>query len=292
MVETITEYERVHIDAIDVFNKVFEAIKFKIIDMAEDEIDLADRDYDFITKKIEDQICDIKKAKVRYIYDKMDRDEFELILKNISEGKPTTIVVVGKKHKLRSMDTLRLLSLTYNVSIDKILSHNGITVEDFDDLKERGIEIDIPIVVDLKLRTKHSELPVFGSINGMKGWGQDINNDVEIDTDTGDIKVMGNEDTLIQGILNRFGEYGSIPGYEKHTIDLAWGKDYPSELVDVMTIAKLEEVLKADPRIREIEDIRITTQEQGKLVEIDAKAINYSETITAKHKRENEEYFK
>ncbi len=291
MVETITEYERVHIDAIKFIDKVFEAIKFRIMDMAEDEIDLADRNYDFIIKKLEAQICDIKKAKVRYIYDKMDRDEFDLILKNISEGKPTTIVVVGKKHKLRDMDTLRLLSLTYNVGIDKILSHNGITVEDFDDLKERSIEIDIPIVVDLKLRTKHSELPVFGSINGMKGWGQDVNNDVEIDTETGDIKVMANEDTLIQGIFNRFGEYGSIPGYEKHTIDLAWGKDYPPELVDVMTIAKLEEVLKADPRIREVVDIRIITQKQGKVVEIDVKAINYSETITAKHERKNKEYF-
>lgn len=278
MVLSIFEYEKIFDDAIVQSQALLAKIKAKYKTFDTIRIDLLDTDYNEIIYQLETDIAELEKQKVRYKFDKMSREEFDIVLKNVAEGKPINLITIGKTHKLRMLDTLQLLSVVYEVSIDLLLDYNQITSDAFDDLKEANGTIQIPIVIDITKRTRYSDLPVFGSVNGKECWGSDWEN--EITLLNGDIRILGNQATLIQGINNRFGEYGSIPGYESETIDLDWGSDYSPEIIDTLTTAKLSQKLLREPRIREVANIKIEAEELGKKYTIDIIPINGTESIS------------
>lgn len=278
MVESIFEYEKIFDDAIVQSQSLLAKIKRKYKTFDSINIDLLDTDYNEIIYQLETDIAEFEKQKVRYKYDKMSREEFNIVLKNVAEGKPTNLITIGKEHKLRTLDTLQLLSVIYQVSVDILLDYNQLTSDEFDDLREYNGTIQIPIVIDIKERTRYSDLPVFGSVNGKDSWGTDWEN--EITLLNGDVRVLDNENTLTQGISNRFGDYGSIPGYENETIDLDWGRDYSPEIVETMTVAKLSQKLLREPRVREVSNIKVESEELGKKYTIDILPINGTESIS------------
>jgi len=285
---SILEYDKAFDTGLSTARKILETVKYQIEQLDDEDRDLALVNYDQTIFTLETNIADIEKLKVRYIYDKMDREEFNLILKNIAEGKPATVITVGREHKLRTLDTLRLLNVLYNTTVEELLSYNRLTVSEFDELKEINGIIYIPTIVNLQDRSTYSNLPVFGSVNGDKALGTDWFNEIEADS-SGDIRAMGNIETLQQGIENRFGEYGDIPGYEQDSIDLDWGRDYDSELIDLMTVVKISNKLLRDARIVKVEDVKITTNGLGKEVKVYVTAINGTDTIEALIKNQQKE---
>lgn len=268
----ITEYEQIYADAIEKTKKVLYGILDQISGKDDVDVDLADTNYDFLVWTLERQIADFEKLKVRYRFEKMDREEFDVILKNIAEGKPIDVITVSKEHRVRSVDTLQLLSDVYGISVEKILKYNQINPSDFEERSLINATIQVPVIVNIKERNQYAELPVFGSLNGRKAWGTDWPNSLQIKN--GDIEVLDNEKTLAQGILNRFGQYGDIPGHEEYLIDTGWGGDYPAELKSSLDVVKLSEKVLLDKRIKKVDDVQIEEFSTGLIIRIYSTPIN------------------
>jgi hypothetical protein len=272
MFKSIAEYDQAISDTLDKGYIVLEKIKFESLAIPSTERDLHNINFDNIIFKLEKVISDLEKQKVKYKFDRMDKEEFNKVLQNVLEGKKTTLITVGKEHKLTDYDTLQSLYDQYNINIDDILNYNKISTEEFNDKKTRGENILIPLIIDLKSSAVYSQLPVFGSIDGIKALGTDATNELVVDN--GDLKIIDGTDCLIQGLINRYGSYGDIPGYESNTIDLDWGSDYNSTMIDLLTLIKVKSRLLRDKRVSEINDVIINSQYNGKIVTVNLNAIN------------------
>lgn len=280
MTTSLYEYEQIYNNAIFYGTRVLDKIKEKISGMDEVDVDLADTDYNGLIWKLEKTLSSLEKQRVRYLYDKMSREEFDLVLKNRAEGKPSYLITVGQPHKLRSIDTLQLLSVLYNSDAEYLLSYNGISPKEFEEKKERNDEIKIPVVVNIKDKTNYSDIAVFGSMSGRKAWGVDLPNEMVVKD--GDYALLSEERTLAQGVDNRFGMYGDIPAYENESIDLDWGKDFNPQLVELITVVKVSQKLLIDARVKEVKDVRTTRVQNGLLVENDIVPVNSDEPISIK----------
>jgi len=290
---SITEYKKGFDIAIKAAEQLLFNIKDKISNFDPVDAELNDIDYDGIIYNLEQQINEFHKHRVRYRFDKMSEEEFDLMLKNTAEGKPITLITIGLNHKLNKYDTPQSLIVQYGVTLEDILEYNKITLEELDDKIELNVTIKIPISINLKESTVYSEIPVFGSHRGSQAWGTDWENEISIDATTGDIKVLNNTDTLIQTIQNRFGEYGDIPGYEDQTIDFGWGEDIPRDLIDGMTLAKISQQFSIDKRIKEIVDIIITDASSiSKIVTIKLLPVNSDALVEAIVQKQNEQFVK
>lgn len=279
MISSIYEYDQIHDNAIAkltvALNHVLEQKEF-IQD--EEAVDLADTNFPRLVYTLEKTLADIENNKVRYIYNKMDRDEFSNVLKNISENKDPRVITVGRSYKLRSYDTLRTLSLKYDVDTEYILSYNHISSREFDEMCSRNDIIKIPQVVNLRNRNNYADLMVFGSIEGEKSWGTDCSNEIEINGE--DLKILTELETLQQRINNRFGSYGDIPGYESELIDTMWGEDIDPELLSLLLAVKLPQQLLMEKSIAEVVDVQVETVPQGLIITNVLRPLNIDETLT------------
>lgn len=277
MTGSIAEYDKVFDRAILESENLLGLIKREIVDMDEDDMVLSDNNYDRTIFNLERTVTTLETQKYQYRFSKMGREEFDVVLKNTAEGKPSQVIKVGMPYKVRSIDTLQLISRLFGVDAYSILEYNGIDSKRFEDIKEINGEIKIPTFIDLGNRKDYSELPVFGSIEGNKAWGIDLPNEIEYEN--GDLTVLDELETLKQGIKNIYGEFGDIPLYEDEIITLPWGEDFPKEMVNGMLSAQLSQKLLDDKRIKEVTRVDVQDARNGKIAIVEIVPINTKEEI-------------
>ncbi len=246
---TLHEYYKPIDSALAEINNILGKVLFKIQDMSEDSIILSDFDWNGFIYQLERSIEQLNEKRVRYKFDKMNEHEFELMLARDSEGD----ITLAQDYKVKTDDTLRKVSLAFNVPELLILNYNHLSYQEYQDARERNETIKIPITIKLKEKTVYDNLAVYDSHSGKSAWGKDISNDLQCKE--GRLVVLDYTETLKQSIKNLMGEYGSIPFYEEITLDLDWGRDYPKDFLEVFTKIKMERRLRAEPRVQEIVDI-------------------------------------
>lgn len=272
-------YQTAYEDAIRAAEQLLYRYKDQIVGLDSDDITLTTTDYNTLIYKLENMIDNLKQQKIRYRFDKMSKEEFDNLISNALLGKATKIVTVGYEHRLSDLDTLQSISEQYSININDVLLFNQLTNQGFEDLKEQSAILLIPTTVDLSTKTVYNDLAVTGTHSGKNAWGVDWANDIEYDPDAEDIVVLGNEETLLQGMQNAFGEKGDIPGYPDHSIEIQIGGDVDGNLFDILTMAQLETKLLRDKRIRRVDDIQITTESGAKKITIIATPINSENPI-------------
>lgn len=265
---TLNEYYAPFDNLIIELNKILGVIMNKLQNLSDDEIMLNDFDFNSYIKEIEDRIAAATKKRYRYRFDRMNETEFEQVLRRDSEGNLT----VALEHKIKQNETLRDISLKYNVAENVILNFNAITIQNFWDKRERNDIINIPIFLKEAERTIYENLSVYDSHSGKSAWGKDLSNDLKVID--GKLKILNNEDTLKQGLLNIMGEYGAIPFFEEFTFDPDWGRDYPKDFLEFFTKVKMERRLSLDPRVQEVIDITSQQVESGLKFEVKLYPIN------------------
>lgn len=254
---TINEYYTPFDKAIKQLNILLGKILFAVRDMSEDEIMLHGFDFNGYVKSIEDNIVSLEKKKYRYRFDRMNEAEFEMVLRRDSEGNLT----VALDYQIKQYDTLRSISLEFDVNETTILNYNGMTLQDFWDKRERNEIIKIPKYLKQADRTIYENLAVYDSHSGKSAWGKDLDNNLTVVN--GKLKILSHEETLKQGLLNMMDEYGAIPFFEEYTFDPDWGRDYPKDFLELFTKIKMERRLSLDPRVQEVIDISSQQVESG-----------------------------
>lgn len=279
--EKLNTYDSTYQSAIFAVEQLLYRYKSFIVDFDADDVVLSGIDYNTLIYKTEKMLDGLKQQKVRYKFDKMDKSEFDALISNSLLGKPTRIVTVGYEHKLSDLDTLQSLSEQYSIELSELLSFNRMTNQQFEDMKEQNSVIKIPTIIDLQSKTVYNDLSVMGSHSEKKAWGVDWSNDIEYDPETEDVKIIGNEATLIQGLQNAFGEKGDIPGFPDHVIELEIGSDLDTDLYDLMVIAQLQSKLLVDKRIRKVDDVIIETGQGSKKITVFITPINSENPLKA-----------
>jgi LysM repeat protein len=269
----ITQYEKKFDDAIaQIVNLIFK-FKNEIKTLDDFAIDFNPTNYDDLIYQLEGTLFSLKQKKVQYRFDRMSREEFAKVLQNVSEGKPPKLITLTIDYKVTAFDTLQSISLKYGVTVQSILDYNKTNDVDFETAKELNSTIKIPQQVDLKEKSIYDGLLVFGSQSGRNAWGTDWANGIVFEN--GDIKVLDNEQTLKQGLLNRYGDYGDIPGYEDQTIELPIGSDYPPDLVSNMLAVGVDVQFRRDPRVKDVLDVVVSDNSfEGKSVSVKILPIN------------------
>lgn len=254
----LSEYYKPFDDAINQLIEIKGAVCAEILNMDEDDAVLNDFDYNSFIKGLEDTIALLKMKRKRYKYRKMSEDEFEQFLRKDSEG----YLTVAREHSLRSYDTLQSISKKYDVPILTILNYNNIMKQDFEELKELGGTLRLPLKIKAEEKTVYKDLSVFDTHMGKNAWGRDISNELKAD-ENGLLAVLDFDETLKQNLSVITGDYGTIPFYEEHTLNTDWGSDYPKEFLELFTRIKLERRLELEPRVQKVVDIKSTRTETG-----------------------------
>lgn len=281
----LKSYQVIYENAIRAAEQLLYRYKNELVGLDVDDIVLSKINYNDLIYRLENMVDSLKQQKVRYKFDKMSKEEFDLLITNALLGRPPKIITVGYEHSLSDLDTLQSLSEQYAITVDKLLSYSGLTNQSFEDLKETtNAKITIPTTVDLSTKTAYNELAVVGSHSAKNAWGIDWSNDIEYDADTEDIKLLNNEETLLQGVQNSFGERGDIPSHLDHTIEIQVGSDLDSDLFDILTMAQLESKLLRDKRIRKVNDVIIDTEKGAKRISLTITPINSENPLEVKAK--------
>lgn len=275
----LKSYQTVYETAIRSAEQLLFRYKAQIVGLDSDDITMMEINYNDLIYRLENMIAGLRQQKVRYKFDKMSKEEFDALISNNLLGRTTKIITVGYEHKLSDLDTLQSISEKYSIAVSEILSYNKFTNQGFEDLKEQNGVLKIPTTVDLSTKTVYSELAVTGTHSGKNAWGIDWANEIEYDESTEDIRILGNEGTLLQGVQNAFGEKGDIPGYPDHVIEIEVGSDMDSELFDIMTMAQLQSKLLRDKRIRRVDDVQIFTEVGQKKINITVTPVNSENPI-------------
>ena len=277
--QSISEYYYVYDVAIRECELLVAKYKAQVAALDPEEADIYEFNYDDEIYKLEKAIESFRKQKFRYIFDKMSKEEFEKLLENAILGNPSKLIVVGMEHVIKDVDTLQRISYEYNIPVIELLSYNRISSEDFEDLKEIQGTILIPMQIDLSRRTIYTDLPVFGSQAGKNAWGKDWANEIIWHAENKDIETLTPDETLVQGILNGFGQRGDIPGHEDFTIEIVIGQEIPDDAYDAMIIAQLESKVLRDRRVRKIKNIQIERSAGARFIYLTIIPINSENPI-------------
>jgi len=278
---TLSTYHTIYETAIRAAEQLLFRYKAQITEKDTEDIILSTVNYNDLLYRVENMIDTLKQQKVRYKFDKMDREEFEALVSNDLLGRKSKIITVGFAHKISDIDTLQSISEQYSITVSNLLAYNKLSNQDFEDLKEQSGVIQIPRTVDLSGNTAYNDIMVVGSHSGEKAWGIDWANEIVYDPDTQDIEFLSNQETLLQGVQNAFGEKGDIPGHPDQVIEIQAGSDLDSELFDLMVIAQLQTKLLKDRRLKDIIDIQITTGQGSKTINVVVTPINSEDPLVA-----------
>lgn len=273
----ITQYEKKFDDAIAQIQNLIFKFKNQIKDMDELSVDLHPTNYDDLIYQLEGTLFSLKKSKKQYWFDRMSKEEFGKVLQNIMEGKPPKLITLTKDYKVTAFDTIHSVAIKFGITVQSILDYNKISDSDFENLKEINATIKIPTHVNIKDQTVYDNLLVFGSQSGKNAWGKDWANDIVFKE--GDIEVLDNDQTLKQGLLNRYGDFADIPGYENQTIELPIGSDYPPDLISNMLAVGLSVQFERDPRVREVKNVIVEETDLGKKIKVVILPINQDSVV-------------
>lgn len=269
---TITEYFKPFDQAIKQIDIAIGKLWHIMSEMSADDILLNPIDYDKAIKHLEDVKTLLKKKKFRFRFDKMSQTEFEQLLRQDSNG----MLTVAQEYQVKQWDTLRSISLEFDVDILTLKTFNNLQKQDFNDLRERQGKILIPIQVKSKERTVYENLSVFDSHSGKSVWGKGLPN--ELIAKDGSLVVLNEEDNLKQSLFNLLNEEGAIPFYEHLTFDIKHGEDVSKLFFSAMTVIKLQNRLKLEPRVFEVIDIISQEQETGFAFTVYVRPINSFDT--------------
>lgn len=276
---SILEYEKLCDLAIDRYKNVLYQLNNSLQSDPEPDNDLSNIDYNDLINTVESNLQYLNKNKCIYKFQKLSREEFNNILQNAIEFQTNSYLTLYKNYKIKDNDTLNSICNDNNLTQDELLSTNNINSKDFDILKENNSTILIPYHLNYNEIQSLNNLMVFGSVSDINAWGIDLSN--ELKSNNNDLYYLNNENTLVQSIENKFGEYGAIPGYENCTINLNWTHSnndptnyYDKDMTDAVNIIKLQNIIASDPRIDKIIDIRIDDVDNGTLITIDLEPIH------------------
>ncbi|RPI19720.1 MAG: hypothetical protein EHM58_00510 [Ignavibacteriae bacterium] len=265
---TINEYFKPFDDAIAQLNDVLFKTYYQVTSMDENDVVLNDFDYNSLIKGIEDLILILKMKRDRYKFLKMNLEEFDMYLRQDYNGN----LIIAKDHQIRQYDTLQIISKQYDVSIPVILNYNNMLKQEFEDIKELGGSIKIPLKIKRKERTVFENLSVFDSHSGKSAWGRDISNSLAVENDR--LKVLDYDNTLKQNLGNLLGEYGSIPFFEELTLNADWGSDYPKDFLELYTRIKIERRFELDPRVQKVIDVQSRRVDSGLTFDVKLYPVN------------------
>lgn len=165
-------------------------------------------------------------------------------------------------HAVDEFDTEGGLEDLYGISFDDILARNDL---DPDDALLPGRILEIPRDIDGQRGGRILDLPTFGSHVGRDAWGSDATPELEVDED-GDIIVIDGPELLIQGVDWLV---------EDNQDDLARiANDVPDIAVPASLRARMTSLLLTDARISSVDDVDVTAEDDGLVVEVVATAIN------------------
>ena len=162
----LTEYSKIYDDAITAIDNLIEIIREKTIGLTEDEIILSSENYYQILNDLYEQRKIYVQLRVRYLFDKMGKSEFERIIQSQEAGVNSRLLTVDYLHTIKDYETPQKVASLYGIDVGELFLYNAITIEDFDDTRERSGQIKVPTTINLDDNSKFTDLAVYGSVAG------------------------------------------------------------------------------------------------------------------------------
>lgn len=193
------------------------------------------------------------------INDAMKVSMFSSLLNN-DDPQP---IIISEPYTVTEQDTLQSIGSRYNVDWKKIAEFNDLDSMDL----TAGQEINIPREFDPKLILDFSKSknPVFDLPDGENVLGHDLPNALEANDD-GDLKVLGNRATFVQGMENIINtDEGAMPFYPNYGLDTWIGDDIPREVTDDWRKQKIINSFLKDARVFEVpyDELEITNSAES-----------------------------
>jgi hypothetical protein len=270
----ITEYTKAYDLAISAIDTFIEKIYGLMSNMTEDEIILSAENYPQIIHDLYAQRVMYVQLRVRYLFDKMSKQEFEKLIQSQQTGLGTRSLTVDYEHVIKDYETPQKIATMYGITVPEIFLYNNINIEQFDDLKERNGVIKIPTTINPDDNSKFTDLAIYGSVAGNNAWGVDWSNDVKWNDEKGDFEKLSKEETLNQGLLNFIGSVGDIPLYPETTIEVQVSTDLPADAFDALVIAQLENKIPKDVRYKKVTNVQVQRVSGGRKIYITVLPIN------------------
>ena len=211
----------------------------------------------------------IEKMMVAYRYFKLSKEAFI----KMSEAKGNRRMEVV--HTVKSFETVHSIAAQYGITVEDVLRKNNLLASDL----TAGLQIKVEVRESRTLNKIFEEIPVFGDQTGILALGKDLTNELREDN-TGDLYVLGPEDTLKQGVKNRIStKAGDYPMEWDFGISDVVGGELPSDLNESYYKLKLVNQLEQDKRLVSIDSLEVTRKGNAIIYDGHLTAVNNKDLV-------------
>ena len=223
--------------------------------------------WDDLLWSIQEEINNLHVMGAIHMFERLSKVQMQALFAAQTRGESTGKIIVPIEHALRTFDTLRSLQLEYGVPWQDVLVYNNVAAKDF----SSQATIKIPLPVDISSRAKN--IPVFGDQSERNILGRDLPNEL-IEDSSGDLKVLGPEDTFVQAMNNLAQTLkGDLAYYEEYGLDLRVGEDWPSEAYDAAIQLRISQGFQADPRVKALKVLDVLRQGVSLNIKVEIEAL-------------------
>lgn len=190
----------------------------------------------------------------------------------IAKSESPTSQKINTTHTISQFETPMGIALKYKMTLEDLLRKNNITTPEFTPGLVLKVEIDDNSGMG-ELTKIYDDIPTFGTQEGISVLGKDAGNDLKcVD---GDLKILGPQDTVAQGVMNRLTTDSLAYPYEdEFGVRSLVGSELPSDLIQGMYLLEINNQLSLDKRIESIESLAVERAGNGITISGVVQAIN------------------
>ena len=200
----------------------------------------------------------LKQLRTIHRFFKIDEQTKQNLFTYYEQGEVGTKPITSRQHDVTEFDTWESISLMYSMAWQDIAEFNDMDANDL----TPGTTIEIPLIFDPEIaRNVIDDNPVFDSHRGIYVLGRDCPNELVVDDETGDLKVLCHRETFLQGLMNILTtDPGDIPLHPTFGFLSQIGEAYPSDIRPEMIKLRFKQALERDPRVLEVPKEKIVVE--------------------------------
>jgi len=207
-----------------------------------------------VIRELTERLFSIDQLMNIHLYAKLNIEQRDALL----AGKNAQRVIGTTKYIVTDYDTPHSIEEKFGVSWNDIADYNGVSPLELESLEE--IEIPVPND-DLMNMESYQNNPVYCAHIGAAALGRDVDNDLQYDAASDDLRVLDNTNTFSQGIRNILRtETGEMPGDRQWGFNQHVGEDIPDMAKDAFVKLRILEAFARESRIQDVISLDITRQ--------------------------------